>query len=192
MSDGSATEGSFERLRAEPFFEVVVDLVAGYLATAFDDPDSVAGEKWTLSCLPAVDAPSGATRLFSLGLGSLDVLYVDRYTENGETVDYHTVMVISTSALLRQLGRRLDELPVRYPLLRFRPVENAAAEGDAVAIDWFLSDEGADDQFFTLPLDESTIGPLAALLADSGDRSHARSHNPWFAEFVLDAMEDDD
>lgn len=141
MSDRGASEASFERLRQEPFFEVVVDLVAGYLATAFDDPKSVAGEKWTLSCLPTTNEKAGMTRLFSLDVGPLEVVYVDQYTEDGETVDYRTVMVTSTSALVRQLGCPLDELLLRYPLLRFRPVEDASAGGDAVAIDWFLSDE---------------------------------------------------
>ncbi|MEE2057502.1 hypothetical protein [Rhodococcus artemisiae] len=192
MSDLGASEASFERLRQEPFFEVVVDLVAGYLATAFDDPESVAGEKWTLSCLPTTNEKAGMTRLFSLDVGPLEVLYVDRYTENGETVDYRTVMVTSISALVRQLGCPLDELLLRYPLLRFRPVEDASAGGDAVAIDWFLSDEGADDQFFMLPLDESTIGPLAALLADNAGGPSSRPHNRWFAQYVLDALEDDD
>ncbi len=141
MSERGQSEEDFARLREEPFFEVVVDLVAGYLATAFDDPGSAAGEKWTVTCLPAVDEKAGTARLFSLEVGLLEVLYVDQYTENGETVDYRTVMVTSTSALVRQLGCRLDELLLRYPLLRFRPVEDAAAGGDAVAIDWFLSDE---------------------------------------------------
>lgn len=192
MSDPGTSEGSFERLRQDPFFEVVVDLVAGYLATAFTDPNSVAGEKWTLTCLPAHNEKAGMSRLFSLHVGPLEVLYIDQYTENGETVDYRTVMVTSTSALTRELGCRLDDLLLRYPLLRFRPVEDAAAGGDAVAIDWFLSDEGADDQFFTLPLDESTIAPLAERLADTGRSPAARSHNRWFAQYVLDAMEDDD
>jgi len=46
-----------------------------------------------------------------------------------------------------------------------------------VLIDWFLSDEGADDQFFELPLDETTIGPLGERLVSKGRGPYAQYHN---------------
>ncbi|WP_068154194.1 hypothetical protein [Rhodococcus phenolicus] len=192
-AERAATDTTFSRLRRDPFFDVVVDLVAGYLASAFDDPATGEGDRWTLTCLPSTGRTADHERLFALGVGPMEVLYIDRYTEGGETVDYRTVLVASKSALVDRTGWSLDELSLRYPLLKFRSDDDeAAAGGDAVVIDWFLSDEGADDQFFALPLDETTIGPLAERLAGEGPSPNARAHNRSFARHVLDAMTDGD
>jgi hypothetical protein len=156
--DPAATEANFKLLQTDPFFDVVVDLIAGYLASAFDDPAAVEVDQWTLSCLPATNKTAERERLFTLNIGPMEVLYVERYTENGETVDFRTVLYTSLSALMRGTGYSLDGLTMANPLLRFKQTELASAEGDGVLIDWFLSDEGADDQFFELPLDETTIG----------------------------------
>lgn len=190
-ADPAATEQNFTLLREDPFFDVVVDLVSGYLASAFDDPASET-DRWTLTCLPSAGSTTVYERLFTLAIGPMDVLYIERYTEGGETVDYRTVLVTSKSALIRSTGWLLDEMAVRYPLLKFLDAEHEAADGDGVVIDWFLSDEGADDQFFALPLDETTIGPLADILAEKGPGQNAPDHNQWFAQYVLDAMEHDD
>jgi len=115
----SATEANFELLQTEPFFEVVVDLVAGYLASAFDDPASCEVDQWTLSCLPATNKTAERERLFTLNIGPMEVLYVERYTENGETVDFRTVLYTSLSALMRSTGYSLDALTMANPLLRF-------------------------------------------------------------------------
>lgn len=194
MSDAerAATEKTFTLLRRDPFFDVVVDLVAGYLASAFDDPASGEVDRWTLTCLPSTGRTADHERLFTLALGPMDVLYIERYTEGGETVDYRTVLVTSKSALIRSTGWLLDEMAVRFPLLKFVDAEHEAADGDGVVIDWFLSDEGADDQFFALPLDETTIGPLADRLAGTGPGPYAQYHNRWFAQHVLDATADED
>ena len=191
-AERAATDTTFSRLRRDPFFDVVVDLVAGYLASAFDDPAAGEGDRWTLTCLPSTGRTADHERLFALGVGPMEVLHIDRYTEGGETVDYRTVLVTSKSALVDRTGSSLDELSLRYPLLKFRSDDEATAGGDAVVIDWFLSDEGADDQFFALPLDETTIGPLAERLAGEGPGANARAHNRSFARHVLDAMTDGD
>ncbi|MFZ2526622.1 MAG: hypothetical protein WAX14_03055 [Rhodococcus sp. (in: high G+C Gram-positive bacteria)] len=191
-AERAATDKSFTRLRTDPFFDVVVDLVAGYLASAFDDPATGEVDRWTLTCLPPTDRTADHERLFTLDIGPMEVLYVERYTEGSETVDYRTVLITSASALISRTGSSLDELSMRLPLLKFRSADHAAADGDAVVIDWFLSDEGADDQFFELPLDETTIGPLADQLSASGTGPDASSHNRLFARHVLDAMMDED
>lgn len=187
----AATEANFKLLQTEPFFEVVVDLVAGYLASAFDDPAACEVDEWTLSCLAATNKTAERERLFTLNIGPMEVLYVERYTENGETVDFRTVLYTSLSALMRRTGYSLDGLAMANPLLRFKQTELASAEGDGVLIDWFLSDEGADDQFFELPLDETTIGPLAERLVSKGRGPYAQYHNRWFAQHVLNAMKED-
>ncbi|WP_430335049.1 hypothetical protein [Rhodococcus sp. ACT016] len=187
----SATEANFKLLQTEPFFEVVVDLVAGYLASAFDDPAAVEVDEWTLSCLPTTNKTAERERLFTLNVGPMEVLYVERYTENGETVDFRTVLYTSLSALMRRTRYSLDGLAMANPLLRFKETELASADGDGVLIDWFLSDEGADDQFFELPLDETTIAPLAERLVSKGRGPYAQYHNRWFAQHVLDVMNED-
>jgi hypothetical protein len=189
--DPAATEENFVLLRREPFFDVVVDLVAGYLTSAFTDPAADEVDRWTLTCLPTTGRTADSRRLFTLAVGPMQVLYIEQYTEGGETVDYRTVLSTSASALTQRTGCSLDELALRLPLLKFRDAEHALADGDGVVIDWFLSDEGADDQFFTLPLDETTIGPLVERLAGEGRGPYARCHNRWFAQYVLDAMKDD-
>ncbi len=185
---GSATRESFVSLSQDPFFDVVVDLVAGYLASAFVDPADREVSGWTLTCLPAAGRTADHQRLFTLALGPVEVLYIERYTEDGRTVDYRTVLTTSASALIQQTGSSLDGLSMRLPLLKFHPCENVATAGDAVVIDWFLSDEGADEQFFTLPLDETTIGPLAERLAGKGAGPYEEYHNRWFAQHILDVI----
>ncbi|MGF7124789.1 hypothetical protein [Rhodococcus sp. BE178] len=184
----AASDENFERLRQEPFFEVVVDLIAGYLSSAFDDAASGEVDKWTLTCLPTTNKTGESERLFTLNIGPMEVLYVERYTENGETVDYRTVLYTSLSELMRGTGYSLDGLTMANPLLRFRKTDLASADGDGVVIDWFLSDEGADDQFFELPLDETTIRPLAERLVGKGRGPYAQYHNRRFAQHVLDVM----
>lgn len=187
----AATDANFKLLQTDPFFDVVVDLIAGYLASAFDDPAAVEVDEWTLSCLPTTNKTADRERLFTLSIGPMEVLYVERYTENGETVDFRTVLFTSLSALQRSTGYSLDGLTLANPLLRFKQTEHASADGDGVLIDWFLSDEGADEQFFELPLDETTIRPLAELLVSKGRGSFAQYHNRAFAQHVLDVMNED-
>lgn len=188
----AATDANFELLQTDPFFDVVVDLIAGYLASAFDDPASGEVDEWTLSCLPTTNKTAERERLFTLNVGPMEVLYVERYTENGETVDFRTVLYTSLSALQRSTGYSLDGLALANPLLRFKKTDNATADGDGVLIDWFLSDEGADEQFFELPLDETTIRPLAQALVGKGRGPYAQYHNRSFAQHVLDVMNEDD
>ncbi|MDH6282271.1 hypothetical protein [Prescottella agglutinans] len=187
----AATEANFKLLQTDPFFDVVVDLIAGYLASAFDDPAGSEVDEWTLSCLPTTNKTAERERLFTLNIGPMEVLYVERYTENGETVDFRTVLFTSLSALMRSTGYSLDGLVMANPLLRFKQTEHTSAGGDGVLIDWFLSDEGADDQFFELPLDETTIRPLAEQLVEEGRGPFAQYHNRSFAQYVLDAMNED-
>ena len=188
----AASEANFKRLQADPFFDVVVDLIGGYLASAFDDPAAVEVDQWTLSCLPTTNQTAERERLFTLNIGPMEVLYVERYTEDDETVDFRTVLFTSLSALQRSTGYSLDGLALAKPLLRFKQTEHASADGDGVLIDFFLSDEGADDQFFELPLDETTIRPLAERLVSKGRGPYAKFHNRFLAQHVLVVMNEED
>ncbi|MFF0815334.1 hypothetical protein ACFYVR_09310 [Rhodococcus sp. NPDC003318] len=176
----SARDESFAELQRDPFFEVVTDLIADYLGDAFADPAGGEVDRWTLSALPPVDATADRHRLFSLHVGPVEVLYVERFLEGGEIVDYRVVLCTSRSELTA--GADLDDLLVRYPLLRVTPTDAAGA--DAVLVDWFVSDDGADDQFFDLPL-AAAIRPLAEHLATEGRGPYAQLHNRAFAAHVL-------
>lgn len=177
----SASDESFAELQRDPFFEVVTDLIADYLGDAFDDPAGGEVDRWTLGALPSEEATPDRHRLFSLHVGSVEVLYVERFLEEGDIVDYRVVLVASRSALTAGTAQDLDALVVRYPLLRVTPTDAAS---DGVLIDWFVSDEGADDQFFDLPL-AAAIRPLADGLAAAGRGPYAQLHNRAFAAHVL-------
>ncbi|GAA4482603.1 hypothetical protein GCM10023094_32840 [Rhodococcus olei] len=179
----SASDESFEELQRDPFFEVVTDLIADYLADAFDDPAGAEVDGWTLSALPSTDWTADRHRLFTLGVGPTEVLFVERFLEGGDIVDYRVALCVSLSALLEATSATLDELALRYPLLR---MERGDASADCVLIDWFVSDGGADDQFFDLPL-ATSIRPLAERLAAQGRGPYAQFHNRMFAAHALRA-----
>ncbi|MFC4604086.1 hypothetical protein [Rhodococcus kronopolitis] len=180
----SASDENFAMLQQDPFFDVITDLISGYLADAFDDPAGGEVERWTLSALPSTNSSAERQRLFTLNVGPMEVLFVERFTEGGEIVDYRTVLYVSESALTAETGCTLDELALRTPLVRMQPTSMAFAEGDGVMLDWFLSDEGADEQFFELPLDKATR-PLAEHLVTKGRGPYAQDHNRSFAAHVL-------
>ncbi|MFD4295274.1 hypothetical protein ACFWPA_13250 [Rhodococcus sp. NPDC058505] len=180
----SASDESFAELGRDPFFEVVVDLIADYLADAFDDPAGGEVDRWTLSALPATNRTPERERLFTLNVGPMQVLYVERFLEGDDIVDYRVALYVSRSALIATIGCAAEDLVLRYPLLRFAGTGLASAGGDGLVIDWFVSDEGADDQFFALPLAES-IRPLAQHLAAQGRGPYAQFHNRAFASHVL-------
>lgn len=178
----SASDENFQELQRDPFFEVVVDLIADHLADAFDDPAGGEVDRWTLSALPAANRTDDRHRLFTLTIGPVDVLYVERFMEDGEIVDYRVAAVVSASAL----GAEPDALASHHPLLTF---DRAAAtapdtDGDVLTVSWFVSDDGADEQFFALPLAAATRA-LADRLAAQGRGPYATHHNRAFAAHVL-------
>lgn len=180
----SASDENFATLQQDPFFDVVTDLISGYLADAFDDPAGGEVDRWTLSALPSTNSSAERQRLFTLNVGPMEVLFVERFTEGGEVVDYRTALYVSASALTAETGCSLDELALRAPLVRIQPTSMESAAGDGVLLDWFLSDEGADEQFFELPLDKATR-PLAEHLVTKGRGPYAQYHNRSFAAHVL-------
>ncbi|MGW0040288.1 hypothetical protein [Rhodococcus sp. NPDC003348] len=187
----SATDENFEELQQDPFFEVVTDLIADYLTDAFDDPAGGEVDRWTLSALPATNRSAERERLFTLNAGPMEVLFVERFLEDGEIVDYRVALYASLSALTEETSSSLDELALRYPLLRCHPTDMASAGGDGVLIDWFVSDDGADDQFFDLPLAKA-IRPLTDHLGTKGRGPYAQYHNRAFAAHVLGRAAADD
>ncbi|GGK40503.1 hypothetical protein [Nocardia camponoti] len=183
-TNASASEANFLALQQDPFFEPAADLIADYLTDAFDKPASGEVDRWTLSALPSTNRTAERERLFTLNVGPMEVLFVERFLEDGEIVDYRVALYVSASALTATTSRTIDELRNTLPLLRFEPSGLASADGDGVLIDWFVSDEGADDQFFTLPL-AAAIRPLADHLVTKGRGPYAQYHNRPFASEVL-------
>lgn len=179
--DPAASDANFEELQRDPFFEVVTDLIGDCLGDAFDDPAGGEVDRWTLSALPSTNHSADRHRMFTLAIGPRDVLYVERFLEDGEIVDYRVVLALSASVLTERTGIAPGGLSARYPLLRFTP---SATGGDEVLVDWYVSDAGADDQFFDLPLVEA-IRALADELAPHGRGPHAQQHNRAFAAHVL-------
>ncbi|WP_236573777.1 hypothetical protein [Nocardia caishijiensis] len=161
----------------------MVDLIADYLTDAFDNPADGELVRWTLSALPATNRTTERERLFTLCVGPMEVLYVERFPQDGRIVDYRVALYVSESALVAASARSLDQLRNMFPLLHFDRTTMASAGGDGIVVDWFLSDEGADDQFFSLPL-TAAIRPLAELLA-AGRGSYGQYHNKDFAAAVL-------
>ena len=180
----SASDENFAELQQDPFFDPAVDLIADYLADAFDDPAGAEVDRWTLSALPTTNRAAGRERLFTLNVGPMEVLYVERFLEGDDIVDYRIAMYVSESALIGETSRTLDQLRNIFPLLHFYRTEMASAGGDGIVVDWFLSDEGADEQFFGLPL-AAAIRPLAELLVTKGRGPYAQYHNRAFAADVL-------
>ena len=180
----SASDENFAELQRDPFFDPGVDLVADFLADAFDDPAGAEVDRWTLSALPTTNKTTQMQRLFTLNVGPMEVLYVERYLEGNDIVDYRIALYVSESALSAATSKTVEQLENSLPLLRFHRTGMASADGDGVVIDWFLSDDGADEQFFGLPL-AAAIRPLAELLVGKGRGPYAQYHNRAFAAHVL-------
>ena len=101
----SAGDANFVELRQDPFFDPAMDLIADYLTDAFDDPAGGEVDRWTLSALPTTNKTAERERLFTLNVGPMEVLYVERFLEGGDVVDYHVAMYVSESALTAVLSR---------------------------------------------------------------------------------------
>ncbi|WP_280493115.1 hypothetical protein [Nocardia asiatica] len=179
-----ASDENFAELQQDPFFDSAVDLIADYLADAFDDPASGEVDRWTLSALPATNRTAARQRLFTLNVGPMEVLYVERFLGSNGIVDYRIALYMSESALTGEILRTLDQLEITFPLLHFQRSGLASAGGDGIVVDWLLSDEGADEQFFSLPL-AAAIRCLAELLVTKGRGPYAQYHNRAFAADVL-------
>ncbi|MEV0948613.1 hypothetical protein [Rhodococcus sp. NPDC049939] len=183
----AASEENFERLKQDPDFEVAVALVADYLDGAFSDPDRSEKEEWTLSCLPSTNKTSGRERLFTLNVGPMQVLYMERFTENAESEVLFTLYV-SASALEQEAGSSLEELAERYPSLEFQRTSLSSADGDGAVIHCLWDGESLE-QFVDLPL-EGSIRPLADRLVGKGRGPYGQYHNRRFAQHVLDTMKE--
>ncbi|WP_245545861.1 hypothetical protein [Nocardia higoensis] len=185
----SASEENFAALQQDPFFDSAADLVADYLVAAFDDPADGEVERWTLSALPATNRTAGRERLFTLNIGPMEVLYVERLSKGG-VVDYRIAVYMSESALTGETSRTLDQLHDTFPLLRFRRTDMASADGDGIVVEWFHSDEDAEKQFATLPL-AVAIRRLPDGLAAKGRGPYGQYHNRAFAAEVLGRVSGD-
>ncbi|PPJ36387.1 hypothetical protein C5E45_20260 [Nocardia nova] len=179
-----ASDENFAALQQDPFFDPAADLIADYLADAFDDPVGGEVDRWTLSALPATNRTAERERLFTLNVGPMEVLYVERFRKGNDIVDYRIASYVSESALAEETSFALGQVESMFPLLHFQRTAMASAGGDGIVIEWRLSDAGADEQFFGLPL-TAAIRRLAELLVTKGRGPYASFHNRAFAADVL-------
>ncbi|WP_280501702.1 hypothetical protein [Nocardia farcinica] len=180
----SASGENFAALRQDPFFGTAVDLIVGYLAAAFDDPSTGEVERWTLSARPSTHRTAECERLFTLNIGPMEVLYVERLMLGIDITDYRLVTYVSEAVFTADTGRAFDQLETAFPLLRFHRTDMASADGDGLVIEWFRSEKGAEEQFSGLPL-AAAIRGLAELLEPKGRGPYKRFHNHAFATHVL-------
>ncbi|MFE3293348.1 hypothetical protein [Rhodococcus sp. NPDC059234] len=181
----AASEENFEHFKRNPLFEASVDLIAGYLSEAFDEPAAVEVDEWTLACLPSTGRSGARQRLFTLNIGPMEVLTVQTELEDGVPVDCYIMMYVSASALEIESGCTLDALAERTALLDIRRTDMASADGDGAVIGCRPTVDGALDQLDQLLLHENTIRPLAKALVAKGKGSYEQYHNRLFAAHVL-------
>lgn len=184
----AASQENFERLQLDPAFSDLAEVIAEVLRCAFDDPAAVEVERWTLSCLPATNKSAIRYRLFTLNVGPMEMLYVECELENGEPVDYWMSVYVSSSALESATGCSVEELDDRHCRIQIHRTSLSSADGDGVVISGSLIAEGEADEFDSLPLNATTIRPLAERLVAKGKGPYAQYHNRGFAQFVLEGM----
>ncbi|MDF2469518.1 MAG: hypothetical protein K0Q61_1890, partial [Rhodococcus erythropolis] len=71
-------------------------------------------------------------------------------------------------------------------LVAIRRTELASADGDGTVIDCSLEDSDALEQFALLPVDVTTVRPLAEHLVAKGKGPFRQYHNSGFAKYVLE------
>jgi len=184
-STPAASEENFRELQQDAdLYEASLDLIAYYLDAAFEDPAAEEIDRWTVSCLPATN---GRARLFTLNVGPMEVLHLERPTEwEDGSVTWRASMYVSRSALEEETGRSLDELAAALPSLQFLPSKLASADGDAVVVVTDLFDEASLDEFDKLPESVRPISELAESLSAKGKGSYEQFHNTWLARAVLE------
>jgi hypothetical protein len=63
-------------LSAHPEYDAILEALAIYLRGCALFPNRTQAHYWSLSCLPALKIADGGTRLLTLNMGMLEVLYV--------------------------------------------------------------------------------------------------------------------
>ncbi|MDO1483651.1 hypothetical protein HNC20_06815 [Rhodococcus rhodochrous] len=184
----AASEENFRRLeRDEDVFTGSIGLVAAYLESAFSDPASEEVERWTLSCLPSTNRGS---RLFTLNIGPMDVLFVERADAVGDDLTAGFMsLYVSRSALEEEAGASIEALALSATAVEFVPSRLASADGDAIRLVADLADEAATDELDALIGNGLPIRRLAEKLVTKGRGPYEQYHNRWFAAAVLEEIE---
>jgi len=186
----AASVENFERLQGDPLFEDLAELIAEVLSYAFDAPAAVEIEQWTISCLPSTNRSADRHRLFTLNIGPMEVLSVECHLAGGQPIEHVMSVFVSSSALESRTGCSIEELAAKHDLLGIRRTALASADGDGTMIDCSLEDSEALEQFAELPVDASTVRPLAEHLVAKGKGPFRQYHNPGFAKYVLERSVD--
>lgn len=182
----AASVENFERLQRDPLFEDLAELIAEVLSYAFDAPADVEIEQWTISCLPSTNRSAERHRLFTLNIGPMEILSVECHLVGGKPIEHVMSVYVSSSALESQTGSSIEELDAKHDLVAIRRTELASADGDGTVIDCSLEDSDALEQFAQLPVDVTTVRPLAEHLVAKGKGPFRQYHNSGFAKYVLE------
>lgn len=160
-------------------FDASVGLISEYLALAFPDPSSHVVERWTLSCLPSTTRHS---RLFTLNIGPMEVLYVIRaYPASADL----SAQYVSRSALEEETGKSVEDLAHSMSAIEFVPSTLALGDGDALVVVVDLAHETASEELDSLLGDGYPIRRLAEQLVTKGKGPYEQYHNRWLAAAVL-------
>lgn len=173
--------------RDEEMFTGSIGLISAYLESAFTDPASEEVERWTLSCLPSTNR---GARLFTLNIGSMEVLFVDRADASGDDLTAGFMsLYVSRSALEEKAGTSIEVLAQSVTAVELAPSRLGSADGDAVRLVAHLSDEAAADELDALIGSGRPILRLAENLVTKGKGPYEQFHNRWFAAAVLEEIE---
>ncbi|KHJ73373.1 hypothetical protein QR64_07125 [Rhodococcus sp. Chr-9] len=184
----SASEENFRRLeRDEEMFAGSIGLISAYLECAFSDPASEEVERWTLNCLPSTNRDA---RLFTLNIGPMEVLFVERADAGGADLTAGFMsLYVSRSALEEETGTSIEALAQSAAAVELVPSRLASADGDAIRLVAHIADEAAADELDALIGTGLPIRRLAEKLVMKGRGPYEQYHNRWFAVAVLDEIE---
>lgn len=184
----SASEENFRRLeRDEETFAGSIGLIAAYLESAFTDPASEEIERWTLSCLPSTNRSS---RLFTLNIGPMEVLFVDRADAVGDDLTAGFIsLYVSRSALEEEAGTPIEALAQSATAVELVSSRLASADGDAVRLVAHVADCTAVEELDALVGSGLPIRRLVEKLVTKGKGPYEQYHNRWFAAAVLNEIE---
>ncbi|WP_016931476.1 hypothetical protein [Rhodococcus sp. R1101] len=184
----AASEENFRRLeRDEEMFVGSIGLISAYLECAFPDPASEVVERWTLSCLPSTNRGS---RLFTLNIGPMEVLFVDRADASGDDLTAEFIsLYVSRSALEEESGTSIEALEQSATAVELIPSRLASADGDAIRLVAHAADDTAVAELDALVGSGLPIRRLMEKLVTKGKGPYEQYHNRWFAAAVLGEIE---
>ncbi|SUE16249.1 Uncharacterised protein [Rhodococcus gordoniae] len=153
----------------------------------FPDPAPEEVERWTLSCLPATNRGS---RLFTLNIGPMEVLFVDRADASGDDLTAGFIsLYVSRSVLEEEGGTSIEALEQSATAVELIPSQLVSADGDAIRLVAHAADDTAVEELDALIGSGLPILRLVEKLVAKGKGSFEQYHNRWLAAAVLDEIE---